>query len=407
MDENKNCISDAPRVYLKILVVDDTQANLDLLFKFLTKEGHSVTIAHSGEEAIASYKLQRPEMVLMDVMMPGMNGIEATRGLRALDSDRWVPIIFLSALSHRDDMVRGLEAGGDDYLAKPVDLVLLLAKINAMQRIAVLEDKLRVSNRQLQAYLDRSERELNLARELIEKMVAGSSTRLACVELWLQAAATLGGDLLITQEFKLGDLLITHEFKHGKEYLLLADAMGHGLSAAFPLMPLVLVFSSMTRKGHPVSEIVQEMNTRLSNLLPVGNFVAVTLISWDRAGKVCEIWNGGNPPVLLTESTGLTESSGKVTRKFQAQHMALGILRGDEFDASTEAFQWSDECCLTLYSDGLADAANAAGEEFGEKGIIAALQNNNSHLSLKQEVLKHLDGNVAVDDISLATIRLR
>ncbi len=390
MDENQNYISDAPRAYLKILVVDDTPANLDLLLAVLTKAGHSVKIANSGEEAIACYELERPDLVLMDVMMPGMNGIEATRRLRTLESDRWVPIIFLSALSHRDDMVRGLEAGGDDYLAKPVDIALLLAKINAMQRIAVLEYKLRVSNRQLQSYRDRSERELDLARELIEQMVEKSSTPLAGVELWLQAAANLGGDLLLTQECE-----------NGKEYLLLADAMGHGLAAAFPLVPLVQVFSAMTRKGHPVSAIVQEMNAKLSDLLPVGNFAAVTLISWDRAEKVLDIWNGGNPPVLLTDS------SGKVVHKFQSQHMALAIQRGDEFDAATTSFKWHDGCCLTLHSDGLADAANAAGEEFGEQGIIAALHSNNSHLSLKQAVLKHLGENGAADDISLATIRLQ
>ena len=370
--------------------------NLSLLLAVLTKAGYSVQAAHSGEEAIASYELERPDLVLMDVMMPGMGGIEATRRLRALENDRWVPIIFLSALTHRDDMVRGLEAGGDDYLAKPVDLVLLLAKINAMQRIALLEYKLRVSNCQLQSYRDKSERELDLARELIEQMVAGSSTRLEGVELWLQAAANLGGDLLLTQEFK-----------HDKEYLLLADAMGHSLSAAFPLVPLVQVFSDMTRMGQSVSAIVQEMNTRLSNLLPVGNFVAVTLISWEPAAKVFEIWNGGNPPVWLTESTRLTDSSRKVTRKFKSQHMALGIRRGDEFDASTASFKWHDGCCLTLYSDGLADAENAAGEEFGEEGIVAVLHSNNPHESLKQAVLKHLGENGAGDDISLATIRLR
>jgi len=387
--EVKNNIFAAGQIRLKILAVDDTQANLDLLVAVLSNAGHSVTLAKSGEEAIASYQTDCPDVVLMDVMMPGIGGIEATRRIRALDTDHWVPIIYISALSHRDDIVKGLEAGGDDYLAKPIDIVLLLSKINAMQRIHALEEKLRKSNTQLDSYRHHSERELNMARKLMDHMVEGSSSQLQGVELWLQPAANLGGDLLITQQFD-----------HGREYLLLADAMGHGLSAAMPLIPLVQVFSDMTRSGKTVAEIVLEMNTRLSGLLPVGNFVAVTLIGMDRAKRSLEIWNGGNPPVLLTDS------SGKVTRKFKSRHLSLGILRGNDFDAGTETYSWSEERYLTLYSDGLADATNATGDEFGEEGILKALKCDSSHQCLKVAITAHLGGLGANDDISLATVKL-
>jgi two-component system, HptB-dependent secretion and biofilm response regulator len=381
---------DVAHVHLKILAVDDTQMNLDLLEMVLGNGGHTVVTALSGEEAISSFQAERPDLVLMDVMMPGIGGIEATRRIRALDADRWVPIIFISALSHRDDMVVGLDAGGDDYLGKPIDIVLLMAKINAMQRIAALEGKLQESNLQLKAYRDNSERELDMARELLEHMVAGSSTPLPDVELWLQPAANLGGDLLITQQFN-----------HEIEYVLLADAMGHGLSAAFPLVPLVQVFSAMTRTGKSVAEIVQEMNTRLSRLLPVGNFVALTLIAVDRKNRRLEIWNGGNPPTLLADSAG------NVTRQFKSRNMALGIMRGDEFDATTETMQWTDECSLTLYSDGLADAVSVSGVEFGAEAIMAAIYGKNSHLSLKAAISAHLGGKGSNDDISLATVRLK
>lgn len=386
---NKNFF-DVAHVHLKILAVDDTQMNLDLLELVLSNGGHTVVTARSGEEAISSFQAERPDLVLMDVMMPGIGGIEATRRIRALDADRWVPIIFVSALSHRDDMVVGLDAGGDDYLGKPIDIVLLMAKINAMQRIAALEGKLQESNVQLKAYRDNSERELDMARELMEHMVAESSTPLPDVELWLLPAANLGGDLLITQQFN-----------HQIEYVLLADAMGHGLSAAFPLVPLVQVFSAMTRMGKSVSEIVQEMNARLSKLLPIGNFVALTLISVDRKNRRLEIWNGGNPPSLLADSAG------NVTRQFKSRNMALGIMRGDDFDATTESMQWRDECCLVLYSDGLADAVSVSGVAFGEEAIMAAIYGNSSHQSLKAAITAHLGGKGSNDDISLATVRLK
>jgi len=388
MTENLNSAA-VRHVHLRILAVDDTPANLVLLEAVLSNAGHSVILAKSGEEAILSYQAARPDLVLMDVMMPGMDGIETTRRIRKLDTTHWVPIIFISALSHRDDMVRGLEAGGDDYLGKPVDILLLLAKINAMQRISALEEKLRKSNALLDAYRHNSERELDMARELLEHMVKGASTALPGVELWLQPAANLGGDLLITQKCS-----------SGVEYLLLADAMGHGLSAAMPLVPLVQVFSGMTRVYKPVHEIVREMNMKLSRLLPVGNFVAVTLISLDRANRKLEIWNGGNPPVLLADRNGNAIS------RLSPRHVSLGILQDDSFDDSTESFRWSDKSYLVLYSDGLADAVNARGKQFGEEGIISALQCCRSHQCLKVAIAAHLGGQGTTDDISVATVLL-
>lgn len=145
----ENIPGDMNRSPIKILVVEDNPINQQLLQATLKQAGHAVIAANSGEQALELFLAEKPDAVLMDVILPGISGIEATRRIRALDSDDWVPIIFLSALTHRDDMVRGLEAGGDDYLVKPVDLVLLLAKIAAMQRIAALKTKLRAANQEL------------------------------------------------------------------------------------------------------------------------------------------------------------------------------------------------------------------------------------------------------------------
>ncbi len=385
-----NYIFNAGQARLRILAVDDTAEYLDLLKAVLTHAGHSVITATSGEEALLIYKKERPDLVLMDINMPGIGGIEATRRMRALDADRWIPIIFISALAHNDDMVRGLEAGGDDYLGKPIDIVMLLAKINAMKRIAVLEDKLHMSNAQIHAYQENSVRELNMARELMEQMMAVSSVQLPGVEQWLKPASDPGGDVLITQHFN-----------HDLEYILLADAMGHGLSAAILLVPLVQTFTDMARAGESVPVMVKEMNSSLANFLPVGHFVAVTLLSVDRKNRLLEIWNGGNPPALLSDR------SGKVTSKFKSRHPSLGVLRGKDFDASSESFNWSDERCMTLYSDGLVDAINTEGVEFGENGIIAALHGSCSHQTLKQAITEHIGEYGASDDISLATVKFK
>ncbi|MBI3222538.1 MAG: fused response regulator/phosphatase [Nitrosomonadales bacterium] len=374
---------------LRILVVDDTTANLNLLRAALTKVGHSVITATSGEEGLRLFAEQQPDLVLMDVMMPGIGGIEATRRIRAQHPLHWVPIIFISALDQLDDMVRGLEAGGDDYLAKPVDLKLLMAKIRAMQRISVLERSLSEANAELSVYHEASERDLDMARELMERVMTGSSMQVRGIESWVQPTTNLSGDMVITQRY-LAD----------RDYMLCADAMGHGLPAALPLMPLAQVFAAMTQKGFTVSAIAREMNVRLRNLLPVGNFVAVTLLSVDRANRVMELWNGGSPDALLLDA------GGNVVRRLKSRHPAIGVLNANEFDASTETLQWNGESWLMCHTDGLTDASNAQGEEFGMARVLASLQGGDPFQSLRRAVTGHLDGHAAHDDISLVAVSL-
>jgi len=128
--------------HLRILLVDDTPENIKLVQKYLQGQGHEVFISTNGREAVEQFASIRPDLVLMDVMMPEMDGFEATRRIREKSQQRWIPIIFLSALSDGDNLIQGLEAGGDDYLTKPIDLRILKAKIKVMQRISAMQDKI-------------------------------------------------------------------------------------------------------------------------------------------------------------------------------------------------------------------------------------------------------------------------
>ncbi len=118
---------------LHILAADDTQTNLHLLEVFLGKLGHRVSTARDGAEAVARFKELRPDLVLLDIMMPVMDGFEAARQIKAASAS-WVPLIFLSALERDQNLLAGLEAGGDDYLAKPINFVVLEAKLRSIQK---------------------------------------------------------------------------------------------------------------------------------------------------------------------------------------------------------------------------------------------------------------------------------
>ncbi len=127
---------------MKILLVDDSATIRAATTQMLEKMGHTVTLAENGELALAAYGRERPDLVLMDVTMPVMDGYEAAKQLRARSPDDWVPIIFLSGADHELDLERGISAGGDDYLTKPVSSLVLHAKIHAMQRIDEMRRRL-------------------------------------------------------------------------------------------------------------------------------------------------------------------------------------------------------------------------------------------------------------------------
>lgn len=372
---------------LRVLVVDDLPQNVELLRQWLEQTGNTAITAMSGEEALAAFERERPDLVLMDVMLPGMSGIETTARIRAVDPDDWVPIIYLSALSHREDVMRGLDAGGDDYLTKPVDLALLATKMRAMRRIAQVQARLAATSAELERHRQAAEQEQETARELMELMIRHANIDEPGLHMWLEPATRFSGDLLIASRSRFGHL-----------YLLHADAMGHGLTAALPLLPIAQIFRTMTERGITLPVIVSEMNASLRKQIPRGFFVSATLACIDRRNRTVEVWNGGNPDGLLVTPEG------DIVRRFSSRHLALGILDADGFDASTEVWQTRDRPTrLILYSDGLTEAQDAAGNAFGEERLLAALRHGGFD-ALVGAVRRHLDGARAHDDISLISV---
>src|SRR5258708_2990504 len=123
---------------MNILVVDDSPTIRAALRSLLERMGHTVVEADDGKEALQMYRQDRPGLVLIDVVMPVMDGYEAARHMRETSAEEWVPIIFLSSKEADQDLNRAIEAGGDDYLGKPVSFVVLNAEIPAPQRLDCL-----------------------------------------------------------------------------------------------------------------------------------------------------------------------------------------------------------------------------------------------------------------------------
>jgi diguanylate cyclase (GGDEF)-like protein len=134
----------------RILVVDDVPDNVEILDARLSSRGYEVVTASSGHEALALVRSDPPHLILCDVMMPGIDGLEVSRRIRADRDLPYIPIILVTALNDTEDIVQGLETGADDYIAKPYNFQELEARVRAMLRIKDLQDQLDRQNRELE-----------------------------------------------------------------------------------------------------------------------------------------------------------------------------------------------------------------------------------------------------------------
>jgi diguanylate cyclase (GGDEF)-like protein len=135
---------------MKILIVEDSRATLLIVSKFVERFGAQPICTENGEQAITAFHREQPDMVLLDVVLPDIDGFAVARQMRALEKPgAWTPIIFLSGMTSDKDLEKGIAAGGDDYLYKPVSEAVLSAKIRAMQRIIQMRTSLVVLAREL------------------------------------------------------------------------------------------------------------------------------------------------------------------------------------------------------------------------------------------------------------------
>lgn len=503
---------------MKVLAVDDNRTNLHILQVFLKKLGHEVLLAENGEEAVRRFEADEPDLVLLDIMMPIMDGFEASRRIKAMRQERWTPIIFLSALNRDENLVEGLDAGADDYLTKPINFVVLEAKLRSMQRslalqqasidalrrvqtisdnvldaiitiselgliasanrsaerifgwsaaemlgqnITVLmpklqktdanehlgeylssktadmlgqeqeteglrkdgrrfpitlgvteivldnrpmfigvvrdiserkqtEQKLHDNARLLQNYYDQTQGEQQLAMRLMEKQLHRPGLK----------DARLHYKVIPAENFS-GDIVAAARSPEGRFYALLADATGHGLTAAISVLPVLALFYRMTKLNRSIREIVLELNQQLKESMPIGRFVAATLICLDETNQQGEIWVGGTPEAFLFDRWG------RISRIFSSENLALGILDNREIECHPVQLTWEKESQIVLCSDGLLEATDKDGAQFGADGLAAAAANTSPDIRFKKiemALAHHLEGSMATDDISLMII---
>ncbi|MDF0731898.1 fused response regulator/phosphatase [Pseudomonas entomophila] len=376
---------------LRVLVAEDGAADRLLLAQIVRRQGHEVFTAENGEQAVALFAEKRPQLVLLDALMPVMDGFEAARRIKALAGEALVPIIFLTSLNEEDALVRCLEAGGDDFMAKPYSAVILNAKIRAMDRLRRLQATVLEQRDEIARHHHHLLNEQRVAKAVFDKVAHSGCLSSSNIRYLQSPYALFNGDLLLAAFTPSGDM-----------HVLLGDFTGHGLPAAVGAMPLAEVFYGMTAKGYGLVETLREMNAKLKRILPVDMFCCALLLSLSFQRGTVEVWNGGMPDGYRLSAAG------EVLATLPSRHLPLGILGAEQFDDGTEVMPLQAGERLFLLSDGVVDTGDAQDQLFGVERLQRVLQANRDPAQLFEEVMQALArfGGSPRDDISLCDIHM-
>ncbi len=371
----------------KALVVDDDITNRFVLSEFLSTSGYEVIEAENGKQAIERYIEEPPDIIFMDVMMPVMDGLESSKQIKSMANMEFVPIIFLTAMTDSDTITRCTDAGGDDFLSKPINIVQLQAKIHSMERI-------RDIHREIAALHKEIYHEQQIAEHIFTYVITRGNAKLEYIYTLLRPAGLFSGDMLLIDFTPSRDI-----------HILLADFTGHGLSAALGALPVSEVFHAMSAKGYGLDEILSNINKKLYQLLPTNMFMAAQYIIVSHNLEYITVCNCGMPNVLL-----LDRQANTIKERIPSRGMPLGIDPDFDFSKIREHCDITPGDRLILSSDGIIEATNNQGEQFGENRFEQTLlklqgKENDSYFQDLENIFDSFcQGGLHTDDISLVEI---
>lgn len=369
---------------LKILIAEDNETDRLILSRIITREGHSVSLAVNGAQAVELYDRGRHDIVLLDALMPIKDGFEAAMEIRELAGEELVPIIFLTSLQDVDSLTRCLDSGGDDFLSKPYNSLILKAKIKAFGRMRSMHADLQSNHRQLLI-------EQSVAKNVFDNVTYSGSLAASNIRYSLSPIAMFNGDTVLAQHRPDGGL-----------HVFLGDFTGHGLPAAIGAMPLADTFYGMTAKGFELEEIVREMNNKLCKILPSGIFCCGAALHIDMVEKTARLWLGGVPDCYLYYANQAQ------VLPFGSSNLPLGITTGPKFTMHTDEFSMHNGDRLFLWSDGIIEAENSQHGMFGEERLRAVFDAAVAPADIYPNLLRAVDNfigkGVRNDDITLVEV---
>jgi sigma-B regulation protein RsbU (phosphoserine phosphatase) len=371
----------------RVLLVDDAKANLDILVEGL-KADHKLSLALNGEMALQVAARTPPDLVLLDIMMPGMDGYEVCRRLRENPDTAEVPIMFLSSLEEVQNKTRGFEAGANDYLTKPFEMPEVKARVRSLLKAKAYSD----------AVKEQIASELRVAREIQMGMVPHDFAPME------QAFGLSFGAVLEPAREVGGDLYGVCAAGAGRLVIFLGDVSGKGIPASMFMVRAISLARLLAREIAEPERILARLNDELSADNPSGMFVTFLCAMFEPQSRRLTMANGGHcRPVLLPAGAAPQWA-------VPSLGTALGFEPGLEFTRTELTL--GDGDAVILYSDGVSEAFNPSAECYGNDRLLADVATFSGQTApvitanLLQKVRAHAAGAPQSDDIAILSLKV-
>jgi sigma-B regulation protein RsbU (phosphoserine phosphatase) len=341
----------------KILVVDDVPQNVRLLEMNLKAEGYTVISAYNGQEALEKVAAEKPDLILLDIMMPIMDGNEVCRRIRRDHNGRWIPIVMITAYeSGTEKKVQSLDDGADDFIKKPVERIELLARVRSLLRVKELQDELIRINNQL-------EEELSLAKDVQQALLPQEFPDIPGLEFSHRYIPSLivGGDFFDIQEITPSVLAV-----------FVCDVMGHGPQAAMITGIVKALLAQLMHYYPNPDDLLSQMNNRFNDIMASSNlpiFITAFCVVINTLNGTGVYANAGHPvPFLIkTRNSDVEELS--------SEHgPAIGMMPDASYQSNSLKLDNGD--IMFLFTDGLLELMNVDRVQFGITELHRAIQNN-------------------------------
>jgi sigma-B regulation protein RsbU (phosphoserine phosphatase) len=369
----------------RVLLVDDAKANLDILVEGL-KSDHKLSLALNGEMALQIAARTPPDLVLLDIVMPGLDGYEVCRRLRQMPETAEVPIMFLSALEEVQNKTRGFELGANDYLTKPFEMLEVKARVRSLLKAKAYADAVKEKI----AYDLRIAREIQMGILPLNVPAVTEGTGLEAHAI-LHPAQEVGGDLYEVLRMPDGNLVA-----------VMGDVSGKGIPAALFMAVTTTLVRAMAPDSHRPEEILRRVSDALVLHNPRNMFVTLLCAIYDvRTGRLDYASAGHPPPVLIRE--------GNAQFLPLEPDLAAGIMAG--LSAPNQSAQLHAGDLVVFYTDGVTEAFNAAGNLYGETKLLEELARQYGHTAadaaeaLLRSVRAHAGDHPQSDDIAVLVLR--
>ena len=337
-----------------ILIVDDTPANLRLLSQMLAEQGYQVRPVPDGSLALAATRAEPPDLILLDIRMPEMNGYEVCEHLKADAQTRDIPIIFISALDATQDKVRAFTAGGVDYVTKPFQFEEVLARVETHLALRRLQKRLQDANKKM-------ERELALAGEVQASFLP---RELPDIPGW-QISVTLK-----PARETSGDFYDVNLLPNGRLGILVADVVDKGVGAAlFMALSWTLIRTYAAECPAQPELVLSAVNRRILEDTDANQFVAVFYGILDPATGTSVYCNAGHCPPYL-----ISAQNDEDVQKLVRTGVPLGIFEDETWEQGVVQLVPGD--VLVLYTDGITEAQNEQEAFFGEDRLLESVRAN-------------------------------